>query len=42
MSTTTVAEFREARRELGITGSMEKRALLWLAARMPRASIPIT
>ena len=30
------AEFREASRELGVTGSIEKRALLWLAARMPR------
>jgi phosphatidylglycerophosphate synthase len=28
-------EFREAGRELGVTGSIEKRALLWLAARMP-------
>jgi phosphatidylglycerophosphate synthase len=36
MSTTTIAEFREAPRDLGITGSMEKRALLWLAARMPQ------
>jgi phosphatidylglycerophosphate synthase len=37
MSATTVgAEFREASREVGVTGSMEKRALLWLAARMPR------
>src|SRR5688500_10042272 len=35
MSTTTVGEFREAGRELGITGGIEKRALLWLAARMP-------
>ncbi len=36
MSTTLVeAGFQEATRELGITGSMEKRALLWLAARMP-------
>jgi archaetidylinositol phosphate synthase len=36
MSTTTVGEFREAGRDLGITGSVEKRALLWLAARLPR------
>ena len=37
MSTTAVGtEFREASRELGLTGSIEKRALLWLAARMPR------
>src|SRR5688572_21183778 len=35
MSTTTVGQFREAGRELGITESIEKRALLWLAARMP-------
>jgi phosphatidylglycerophosphate synthase len=36
MSKTTAATpFREAGRELGITGSIEKRALLWLAARMP-------
>jgi phosphatidylglycerophosphate synthase len=35
MSTTTVGEFREASRELGVTGSVETRALLWLAARMP-------
>src|SRR5687767_1169942 len=35
MSTTTVGQFREAGRELGITASIEKRALLWLAARMP-------
>jgi phosphatidylglycerophosphate synthase len=27
--------FQDARRELGVTGSLEKRALLWLAARMP-------
>jgi phosphatidylglycerophosphate synthase len=37
MSTTTVGEFQEAGRELGITGQIEKRALLWLAARMPQA-----
>ncbi len=36
MSTTTVGTgFQEAPRELGITGSIEKRALLWLAARTP-------
>jgi phosphatidylglycerophosphate synthase len=36
MSTTTVdTPFREAGRELGLTESIEKRALLWLAARMP-------
>jgi archaetidylinositol phosphate synthase len=29
--------FRDARRELGLTASLEKRALLWLAARMPAA-----
>jgi phosphatidylglycerophosphate synthase len=27
--------FQDARRVLGVTGSLEKRALLWLAARMP-------
>ena len=27
--------FQDARRELGVTGSLEKRVLLWLAARMP-------
>ena len=27
--------FSDARRELGLTGSLEKRVLLWLAARMP-------
>ena len=36
MSTMTVGtEFREASRELGITGTMERRVLVWLAARMP-------
>ena len=36
MSTTAVETgFKEAPRELGITGSAEKRALLWLAARVP-------
>ena len=36
MSTTAVTTgFQEAPRELGVTGSVEKRALLWLAARMP-------
>jgi phosphatidylglycerophosphate synthase len=36
MSTVAVETgFQEAPRELGITGSVEKRALLWLAARMP-------
>ena len=35
MSSTTAAPFREASRELGITGSLEKRALAWLAARVP-------
>ena len=36
MSTTTVGTgFQEAPRALGITGSIEKRALLWLAARTP-------
>ena len=35
MSSTAAAGFREASRELGITGSIEKRALLWLAARVP-------
>ena len=29
--------FQDARRELGLTGSLEKRILLWLAARMPAA-----
>ncbi len=34
--TTKPAEFTEARRELrGLTAAVEKRALLWLAARMP-------
>jgi phosphatidylglycerophosphate synthase len=37
MSTTVGNGFQEAARELGITGSIEKRALLWLAARMPKA-----
>ena len=27
--------FQDARRELGVTGSLEKRVLLWLAARIP-------
>ena len=35
MSMTTAGPFREAGRELGMTESIEKRALLWLAARMP-------
>ncbi len=35
--TTTYAE---ARRELGITGAVEKRVLLWLAARVPAAVQP--
>jgi archaetidylinositol phosphate synthase len=36
MSTTTVGTgFREAGRELGITASLEKRALAWLAPRIP-------
>jgi phosphatidylglycerophosphate synthase len=36
MSTTfAVTGFQEAPRQLGITGSLEKRALLWLAARLP-------
>lgn len=36
MSTTVAgAGFREASRELGVTGAIEARALLWLAARMP-------
>jgi phosphatidylglycerophosphate synthase len=35
MSTTVGNGFQEAARELGITGSIEKRILLWLAARMP-------
>jgi phosphatidylglycerophosphate synthase len=34
--TTAVTGFREASRELGVTGTLEKRALLWLAARLPR------
>ena len=29
--------FQDARRELGVTASIEKRALIWLAARMPAA-----
>jgi phosphatidylglycerophosphate synthase len=29
--------FQDARRELGVTGSLEKRVLLWLAARLPNA-----
>jgi phosphatidylglycerophosphate synthase len=32
LATTT---FQDARRELGLTASLEKRALVWLAARMP-------
>ena len=35
MSETTM--FQDARRELGLTGSLEKRILLWLAARLPAA-----
>ena len=35
MSTTTVGEFQEASRELGVTASLERRALLWLAPRLP-------
>jgi phosphatidylglycerophosphate synthase len=31
------ATFQEARRELGVTASVEKRLLAWLAARMPAA-----
>jgi phosphatidylglycerophosphate synthase len=31
------ATFQDARRELGLTASLEKRALGWLAARMPAA-----
>jgi archaetidylinositol phosphate synthase len=31
------AMFMDARRELGVTGSLEKRVLLWLAARLPAA-----
>ncbi len=38
MSTTTAGTaFQEAPRQLGVTGSIEKRALLWMAARMPAA-----
>ena len=35
MSSIAAPGFREASRELGITGSIEKRALAWLAARVP-------
>lgn len=35
MSTLVGERFREAPRELGITASIEKRALAWLAARVP-------
>lgn len=36
MSTTIAGtEFREAGRELGVTASLERRALLWLAPRIP-------
>jgi phosphatidylglycerophosphate synthase len=31
------ATFQDARRELGVTASLEKRALAWLAARLPAA-----
>ncbi|HET7747493.1 MAG TPA: CDP-alcohol phosphatidyltransferase family protein [Vicinamibacteria bacterium] len=31
----TPAGFREARRQLGVTGGLEKRLLLWMAARVP-------
>lgn len=30
-----MSKYTEARRELGITGAMEKRLLVWLAARLP-------
>jgi archaetidylinositol phosphate synthase len=36
MGTTTVGEFQEASRELGVTASLERRALLWLAPRLPK------
>jgi archaetidylinositol phosphate synthase len=34
--TTTTTTFREASRTLGVTRDLEKRALLWMAARVPR------
>ena len=34
---TEATTFQDARRELGLTASLEKRILLWLAARMPAA-----
>jgi len=41
MSTRTAATpFREAPRVLGLTGRIEKRALLWMAARVPAALTP--
>jgi phosphatidylglycerophosphate synthase len=41
MSTTAEAtEFREAPRVLGLTGRVEKKALLWMAARVPAAVTP--
>ena len=35
MGALTMAGFREATRELGVTGSAEKRLLTWMAARVP-------
>jgi archaetidylinositol phosphate synthase len=41
MSTTTAATpFREAPRVLGFTGRLEKKALVWMAARLPAAVTP--
>ncbi len=42
MSTTTsaAAQFREAPRVLGLTGRIEKKALLWMAARTPARVTP--
>jgi phosphatidylglycerophosphate synthase len=37
---TAVKPFREAPRVLGVTGQIEKRALLWMAARVPAAVTP--
>ena len=35
MGAAAMANFTEARRELGLTGPVEKRILRWLAARVP-------
>jgi phosphatidylglycerophosphate synthase len=40
MATATAAPFKEAPRVLGLTGRIEKRALVWMAARVPDAVTP--